>query len=68
MNQSEAQAEGIGNGSRTLGTTSIRADNNPVPEVGNLTLDVALQKRLSVEVINGYVEETLVPVKEAELA
>lgn len=60
MNQGKAQTQGIGDSSSTLGTTRIRADNDGILEMWNLSLNIALKKWLSVKVVNGDIKESLV--------
>lgn len=59
MNKGELHAQAVRNGSRALGATGIRADNDGILPVRNVLLDVALEKRLSVEVIDRDIEESL---------
>lgn len=59
MNKGKLHTQTIRNGSRALGTTSIGADNDGIPPVRNVLLDVAFKKRLSVEVIDRDIEESL---------
>ena len=59
MNKGELHAQAVRDGSGTLGAASIGADNNSILPVGNVLLDVALKKRLSVKVVDGDIEESL---------
>lgn len=60
VNEGKAEAEIVGDGGSTLRASGIRADNNCIPEPRNLSFDVPLEQRLSVEIIDGNVKETLV--------
>lgn len=68
VNQSEAQAQAISDGSRTLCTSSIRADDDCVSVSGNVSFNIPLQQRLAVEVIHGNVKESLVPSDELSVS
>lgn len=61
VNQGEAQAQAIGNGSRALCASSIWTDDDCVSVPGNVPFNIPLQQRLTVEVIHGNVKESLVP-------
>lgn len=60
VDQRKRHAKGISNGSCPLSSTSIRTDNDSLPIVGNVVLDVLAQKMAAVKVVNGNVEEALV--------
>lgn len=62
VNQGKAQTQGIGDSSSTLGATRIRTDNDGIPEIWNLSLNIPLNKWLSVKVVNGNVKESLVSI------
>ena len=59
MDECELHAQAVRNGSRALGATGIGTDDDSILPVGNVLLDVSLKKRLSVEVIDGDIEESL---------
>lgn len=60
VNQSKAQAQIVGDRSSTLRPTCIWTDDDRILGTRNLSLNVPLQQRLSVEIIDGNVKEPLV--------
>ncbi len=59
MDQGKGHAEAVGNGGGAFGTACVRADNDCVAVVGDVLLDVALQERVGVEVVD-WLEDGLV--------
>lgn len=60
VNQRKLHPHGIGDSGSSFGTTGIGADHNGVLVVGDVPLDVGLEKRTSIQVVHRDVEETLV--------
>jgi hypothetical protein len=60
VNKGKRHAERIGNGSRTLGSASIRTDHDSLLVVGDVELDVFAEQVAAIQVVDGDVEEALV--------
>src|SRR2546423_1673466 len=60
MNERKVNSQGICDGSSSFGSTSIRTNNNTLFVARNLLLDILLQERPSIKIVNRYVEEALV--------
>ena len=60
VNKSEVHLQAVCNSSSTLGSTGVWRDDDSILEIWDVLLDVALKKRLSVEVVDWNVEEALV--------
>ena len=60
MNQSKIHAEAVCNSGCTLCAARIRTDNNGLLEVGDVLLDIPLQQRLAVQVVDRHIKEALV--------
>lgn len=60
MNEGEAEAEVIGNGGGSLRSAGVWADDDCILKSRDLSFNIPLDKRLSVEIIHGNVKETLV--------
>ena len=52
MDEGKVEAEAVGNGGGTFGAACIRANNDRVAVVGDVVLDVALQERARMEVVD----------------
>lgn len=59
MDEGKVRAEAVSDRRRPLGTARIRADDDRIPVVGDVHLDVPLEERPPVQVVDGHVEETL---------
>jgi len=60
VDEGKRHAECVGDGGCALGASSIRGDYNGLLVVGDVELDVFAEQMAAVEVVNRYVEETLV--------
>lgn len=60
MNQGEVHVQAVGNCCGSLCTAGVWADDDCILEVWNMLLDISLEKRLAVEIVNGDIEEALV--------
>jgi len=60
VNQGKSHVQLISDGSSTLGTAGVGANNNSILVVGDILLNVPLDERLGVQVVNGDIEEALV--------
>lgn len=60
MDQCKLHAHRVCNGRRTLSATRVRADNDSLPVARDVALDVALQKRPAVEVVDRDIKVPLV--------
>lgn len=60
VNECELHAQLVSYCGCALGTARIRADNDSLLVVGDVALNVALQKRASVEVVDGDIKVALV--------
>ena len=59
MDKSERHAQAVSNGCRSLRFASIWTDDDGILPVGNVLLDIPLEERLSVKIIDGNVKESL---------
>jgi len=59
MDKSERHAQAVCNGCRSLRSASIWTDDDGILPVGNVLLDIPLEERLSVKIIDGNVKESL---------
>lgn len=59
MDEGEFHAQAVCNGRRTLGATSIGADDDGILVVGDERLDVPLEERPAVQVVHRDIEEAL---------
>ena len=60
MNQSKVHVQTVGNRCRTLCTAGIWTDDDCIFEVRNMLLDISLEERFAVEIVDGDIEEALV--------
>lgn len=60
VDESKTQTQIIGDSCGTLCAAGVRADDNRIPEAGDLTFNVPLQERLAVKVVDWNVKESLV--------
>ena len=60
VNQGKVYTHGVRNGSRSLGSTGIWADNDRFLVVGDVLMNVALEEWSPVQIIHGNIKETLV--------
>lgn len=52
--------QGISDSRRTLGASSVRADNDGILVIGNVKSDIPLQETLGVKVVYWNIEEALI--------
>ena len=60
MNECKLDAQRISDSSSSFGASSIRTDHDTASVVGNVVLDVLLQERSTVQIVDGNVKETLI--------
>jgi hypothetical protein len=59
MDESKLDAHAVGNGRRTLRTAGVRADDDGILVVRDVCLDVPLEERPAVQIIDGNVKKSL---------
>jgi len=59
VDQSKVDAHAVGDGRRALGAARVGADDDGILVVGDVCLNVPLQQRPAVQVVDGDVEEAL---------
>ena len=60
MYERKTDSQRVCNGGSSFGSTCIRADNDTIFEIRNFLLNVLLEQWPPIQVVNGYVEETLI--------
>lgn len=60
MDQRKFHSKRISNGCGPLGSSGVGRDDNSVLVVGDIVLDIPLQKRAGVEVVDGDIKEALI--------
>ena len=59
MDESKVNTKGVGNRRGPLRTSGVWADDDGIFIVWNILLDIALEERFTIEVIDGNVKESL---------
>jgi len=52
VDEGKSQPEAVGDGRGAFGTACVRADDDGVAVVGDVLLDISLQERAGVEVVD----------------